>query len=382
MMSEIICYICENETQAGDSLKCGGMCNRRMHAKCVSINKHALKAYMELDNLFYMCDTCINGSLKAINNKLDKIMIVITIYDERVKRNEKDMTELKESVAELKLCVNKNDDVTDSLINVNKQCNPLKKLSYADKLKQNEPVVVVVPRQQQTTQLTQKAVMDSMDPTEIPIEKMRNAANGTIILEGRNKDDLDIIHKYAAEKLGTTYDVKLSEMRKPMIVINGMNEKLTGEEIVSKIKKQNKSMENAEFRVVSIYGKKTFSAVIEMNGDDFIKIMSNERRKLNVGWSCCQVKEYVNLLTCYKCQGFHHKAKDCKAERACKKCSGSHDISKCESKATMCINCVQVNKKLNLNLKTNHIAGSKACKVMERKVNLSKKKVQYNSVNI
>lgn len=267
-----------------------------MHAKCVGVNKTVLKAYMELDNLFYMCDTCINGSVKAINTKLDKIMSVITIYDERVTRNEKDMTELKESVAELKVCVNnKNNDNTDSLTYVNKQCNSLYKPSYADKVKQNEPVVMVVPKQNQTAHATQKAVMELMDPTEIPIDNMRNAAKGTIILEGRNKDDLDIIHKYAA---GSTYEVKLSELRKPKIIVSGMNEKLTDDEVVSKIKIQNKSLENAELRVVTIFGTKTFSAVIELDCDAFNKIMSNERKKLNIGWSSCPVKEYVNVLNC------------------------------------------------------------------------------------
>ncbi len=38
-MSEIDCYICKSETASGDSFKCEGPCARRMHAKCVSVNK-------------------------------------------------------------------------------------------------------------------------------------------------------------------------------------------------------------------------------------------------------------------------------------------------------------------------------------------------------
>lgn len=335
---------------------------------------------MELDNLFYMCDLRINGSMKAINNKLDKIISVITIYDERVQRYDKDMAELKDSVSELKVCVNNiKDDVMVTSTNVNKECTSSKKPSYADKVKQNDPVVLVVPKQDQTAQATQKVVMELMDPTEIPVQNMRNAAKGTIVLEGRSKDDLDIIQKYASEKLGTTYEVKLSELQKPRIIISGMNEKLSGEEIVTKLKRQNKLMENAELRVVSIFGKNTFSAVVEIDCDGFNTIMSDERKRLNIGWSSCNVKEYVNILSCYKCQGFSHKAKDCKKERACKKCAGKHDIRECKSKVIKCTNCTQANKKLNLNLRTNHIAGSKICKVLERRVNISKKRVQYNA---
>lgn len=32
---------------------------------------------------------------------------------------------------------------------------------------------------------------------------MRNASKGTVVLEGRSKEDVNIIHKYAAEQMGT-----------------------------------------------------------------------------------------------------------------------------------------------------------------------------------
>lgn len=327
-MSEIDCYVCKSETALGDSFKCAGICNRRMHAKCVSMNKTVLKAYMELDNLFYMCNECVNGSMKAINTKLDKIMSVITIYDERVTRYENDMTVLKDSVNELKMCVNKNTDETDAC-KVNTQCIPLRKSNYADKVKQNAPVILVVPKQNQTVQVTQKAVMD---PTEIPIDNMRNAANGTIVLEGRNKEDLDTIRKYAEEKLGSTYEVKLSELRKPKIIVCGMNVKMTDEEIVTKLKRQNEVLKDAEMKVISIFGKQTLNAVIEIDSGAFNTIMTGECKKLNIGWSRCIVKEYINVLSCFKCQGFNHKAKDCTKQRACKKCAGEHDVKECKSK--------------------------------------------------
>lgn len=65
-----------------------------------------------------------------------------------------------------------------------------------------------------------------------------------------------------------------------------------------------------------------------------------------------------------------------------KKCAGNHDIMDCKATISKCANCIQANKKLNLNLKTNHTAGSKACKVLDRKVSLSKKRVQYKGASI
>lgn len=378
-MSEIDCYICKSETASGDSFKCEGPCARRMHAKCVSMSKTVLKTYIEMDNLFYMCDSCINGSMKAINTKLDKIMSVIAIYDERVSRYETNMIELKDCVGELKACVNnKNETVTDALNMLNK-CAPTVRTSYADKVKVNEPVVLVVPKQTQSTEVTQKAVRELMDPSEIPVDNMRNAGKGTVVLEGRSKTDLNIIQKYAAEKLGATYEVKLSELKKPKILISGMTEKYTNEEIISKLKAQNTVLQDTDFRIVSTFGKTTFSAVLEMDTKGFKKVMSIERKKVNIGWSSCSVKEYIDLMICYKCQGFHHKAKECTKKIACKKCSGEHNLRECTSKVIRCTNCFNANEKLNLKLNVNHMSGSDKCKVTERQLSIRRRRVQYNA---
>lgn len=198
--------------------------------------------------------------MKAFNTKLDKIMSFITIYDERVTRYETNMSELKESVGELKASVkNKNDTVTDALSKINKQqCTPKENSSYADKVKQNEPVILVVSKQNQTAQVTQKAIMDLMDPSEIPVENMRNTAKSTVVLEGRSKEDLEVIQKYATEKMGAAYEVKLSEMKKPKILISGISEKLTNDENIIKLKRQNKLIQDADLRVVSTFGKNIY----------------------------------------------------------------------------------------------------------------------------
>lgn len=114
--------------------------------------------------------------------------------------------------------------------------------------------------------------MKLMDPTEIPINNMRNAAKGTVVLKGRSKEDLDAIQQYAAEKLGTTYEAKFSEKRKPKILIREMSEKLTGEDIITKMKRQNKVIQDADLRVLSIFGKDKSNGVIEIDSEGFNKV--------------------------------------------------------------------------------------------------------------
>lgn len=67
-----------------------------------------------------------------------------------------------------------------------------------------------------------------------------------------------------------------------------MSEKLDNEEIITKLKRQNKVVQETELRVVSTFGKNSFKPVIEIDSDGFDKVMMNEHRKLNIGWSSCE----------------------------------------------------------------------------------------------
>lgn len=273
--------------------------------------------------------------------------------------------------------INDNTGSVIDKVSIEKQCSTKSKPSYADTMRQNEPVILVIPKQAQTAQVTQKAVMQLMDPLEIPVENMRSTGKGTVVLEGNSKQNLELIQKYATEKLGETYEVRLSQLKNPKILISGMTERFSNDVIISNLKRQNPELHESDMKVVSTFGKRALNAVVEIDGDGFNRIMSSNYKKLRIGWSRCPVKEYVDLLKCYKCQGFSHKSKDCTKKKACKKCAGEHDISDCKSKVIRCANCIDANDKLNLNLETNHIAGSQRCKVTERHMNIRRKRVQY-----
>lgn len=120
------CFICEDSK--GDTFKCDGVCNKMMHAKCVGMTKTVYKAYEELNNLNYVCDDCMNVSLKAINRNFDKIISTIYIYDERATRNENSMCQLVKDMGELTKSI---DLHNNNLLNTNTNVTK----SYADQLK-------------------------------------------------------------------------------------------------------------------------------------------------------------------------------------------------------------------------------------------------------
>ena len=82
--------------------------------------------------------------------------------------------------------------------------------------------------------------------------------------------------------------------------------------------------ENIELEVKLV--KKMWTAcmaIVECDPLTFSMIL--KREKLNAGWCGYRVFEHVRVFRCFKCEGFNHKANDCKVSEKCKKCIGDHE---------------------------------------------------------
>ena len=80
--------------------------------------------------------------------------------------------------------------------------------------------------------------------------------------------------------------------------------------------------------------------------------------KVEIGYLRYKVREYVPpVVRCYKCQGFSHKAANCKAGMRCVRCSGAHDFKDCPGKDN--IKAVEVRC---ANCKGSHSAAFRECK--------------------
>ena len=101
--------------------------------------------------------------------------------------------------------------------------------------------------------------------------------------------------------------------------------------------------------------------------------------KLLIGWDVCKVAESFDLMRCFNCSGYHHTANKCTSSVICPKCSGNHKIADCKSQVESCINCINVNLALKLNLDCKHAAWSRTCSVYLRKIDQERKRVDYMS---
>ena len=168
-------------------------------------------------------------------------------------------------------------------------------------------------------------------------------------------------------------------MRNPKIKIVGLAQNLDVEDLKECLIKQNAELKDITgiFKLVTCKKMiKKYLAIIEVDPNTFSKFMA--LKTVFIQWSECALYEHVNTLRCFKCGGFNHMAEKCKENHPkCLNCGNDdHSEKECEQEP-ICINCVKVNKKLNLQLNIEHSRFDCNCEVYKRQVEINKNKINY-----
>lgn len=85
-----------------------------------------------------------------------------------------------------------------------------------------------------------------------------------------------------------------------------------------------------------------------------------ETGKVKIGWTVCRVRQKVEVLRCYKCQGFGHVAMDCKGpdrSKVCRLCGKEGHLAKNCKGDPFCIICRAADEQG----RADHIPGSARC---------------------
>lgn len=373
------CGVCK-EGVSREKIVCFGICEMQFHMRCIGLNSNALKVLNESSNIKYMCDVCLKSSSRIILSKVNEVMDHAKIENKNTEDQQNKISEIEKNIEEIKCIVKKNEDTLRGLKNFNN--NKEAKLSYANIIKNNasDSVVLIVPKNnKQSSEVTKNVVKEKMGPTPAGVNGLKSVSNGAVLVQCKTNESVEQIKKIAYDNLGDSYEVKIPEKILPKIRVSGISEKMSNEEIVENIRRQNEFIKAGSLKVLFISDNgryNGFSAVIEVDGDNFKNIIENQ--KINIGWNKCFVNEYIHLKICYKCCGYNHKANECTRKKSCKKCAGDHDVKECNEQNSRCVNCISVNKRLELNFDFNHVARSVQCKVHLRKLEIERKKIKYS----
>lgn len=288
----------------------------------------------------------------------------------------------------IKTVMNENAIIKAELMSIKKSSDLSKSVvrggSYADKVKGSGPVVLIAPKDSnQNSEKTKEVVKEKINPVENQVNGIRRAAKGAVIVECKDKNSSEQLKSCVVKSLGDKYDVNLPKRRKPKFKICGMSERLTDDQLIEYMIKQNESIKAENdlkvlktIETVDKFKNKKYQAIMEADDDNYKKIINMDR--IFVNWDSCKVMEHLNVIRCFKCFGFNHFSKDCTKDVTCKFCAGNHDSSTCKSASHKCVNCMYYVEKFKMQLDVNHHAYSIDCKVLQRKYDDEKKKVQLS----
>lgn len=217
---------------------------------------------------------------------------------------------------------------------------------------------------------------------KIGIRKARETKGGGFIMEVNSAEELENLKKAIDSSKNLKTNLKYRAPRKldPKIIIFGVDEGLSGDEVVKAIQEQNGLEEVVVLHAGSFKGKGGINHIMEIDGKSFHKI--NQLDKIYINWERYNFKEYIKPRQCFKCLNFGHTAKFCKSETdTCYKCNGSgHQGRECKHTEVCCALCTKFNLKQGNpknKLKTDHMANSRKCPQFLKEIDRVKSFINY-----
>ena len=263
--------------------------------------------------------------------------------------------------------------------------------SYSEivKEKKKENIIIVKPKVQQENVDTAMLIKKKVDikNMEMGVTKIRKGNNGTVILGCETGEEMAKLKTTVQSKLGDSYKVMESLQMKPKLKIVYIDEeewKLSDEELIDTIKKQNKFglREESNIKIIKRLrtqanrrGRTEGTMIIE--ADERTHELMLNQGKVNIGWKRCPVFNHISVKRCFKCWGYHHIAKNCTRNVACHKCAGDHNSNECTTNEKKCINCKYKNQSYNLKIKDDHDALSPECPTFKRVLQEEKRRAGW-----
>lgn len=176
-----------------------------------------------------------------------------------------------------------------------------------------------------------------------------------------------------SDYLGSEFEVNRESLKKPKILVTGIESELSPESIVADINERN--FNDFESECIEIHSftsakSKLLNVIVELTPELYSHVRANNYR-VYVGHQRCRAYDDLNVRPCYKCGRYGHCGSKCKNPECCVYCAGPHEGSKCPDPRNLkCLNCLYVNEKFKLKRETNHCAmDSEKCHTLKTKIN-------------
>lgn len=206
--------------------------------------------------------------------------------------------------------------------------------------------------------------------SNVKIVKTSNSDNAVKIICADNKNALMGLDLLKDNKI----DARIIEKRKPRMIIQNIYVDIKDDEIMQEIKNKNLELftDDDSMELIKVIKKPTSKdVVISVKSCTREKIIQNSNF-VYLDFQRCHTKDHVDVLQCYKCQQFGHRANECKHDKnVCMYCSENHQTSACTSKK------IKENYKC-YNCGNNHTSNHLSCKIYQLQVEKAIKRIDYS----
>ncbi|XP_058836279.1 uncharacterized protein LOC131692909 [Topomyia yanbarensis] len=247
-----------------------------------------------------------------------------------------------------------------------------------------EQTVLFKPKVVQLAEITRKDIREKLDPIVFDVKEVYYRENGEATIRcGSNELALKMAHD-AKNKFSEVYVIENLKPLKPRFKIIGLSDEIPENEIIAKMKQQNHLPETADLKVIRVQKSKrtenTRVVVFESDPSTFYCLMKAQR--VNIGWDRCRIFEVVDVMRCYRCSEYGHKAATCKNLVCCPKCAEEHPINECSSDFERCVNCQLFNSEQELDadkLDFIHPSWSSECPLYQKRLKKAKLRIDYST---
>lgn len=260
--------------------------------------------------------------------------------------------------------------------------SPRKKSSTVMKMEQT---VLFKPKQSQHAQTTKHDICEKFDPIEFAVKELHLRESGEVAVRCENKDQALKLVKAATDMLSVKYTIDIQKPLKPRIKIIGFSKVMSEEKLVSNLKQQNPGANLLDVKVIRITRneKRTsnqMSVILETDACGFDTLM--KLKQVNLGWERCRVLEATDVMRCFNCSEYGHKAASCVKTACCPKCAGDHKINECLAEFEKCINCHRVNMERQSSddelLDVTHSSWSSDCPFFVKQLKKARQRIDFS----
>ena len=209
----------------------------------------------------------------------------------------------------------------------------------------------------------------NINPTKlgVGVHNLKATKNNRIIIKSKKREDIDILNREINKECSQHLETNIPKLWNPNIIVYNIPNDVTkdnfSETVISQNPELNVKVESIRPKFEFRDKKKCRNLVAEVTPEAW-RIMT--QKKLKIGWHICNADNYINIVKCFKCCKFGHRAQKCTGDEKCPICAENHKLKECKASIAeyKCINSVSHNtyhSQENAKVNENHSSLDKNC---------------------